>query len=713
MAGGFFPDAPLVVGVRAAFGADVTAAPSTWTFTDLTDRWDTSAELVVNDGRSEGAAEGEPCDCTITLFNNDGWLTPFDARSPYWPYVTEGTPFEVDLDAGYGTADLIQCYITSVTPFWPSENSRDSRVVIVAHGVTARLGRPGTPPLRSPSYRAVPLLNPVAYWPLEDGTEAVEAASGLQSGAPMVLSAGTIGFGRGAGLAGSPNVVELASAKGKLTGPVTGTTGVRWGIEWVARFPTEYNGSFTRQPITWYTDGTVAQWDFIADSDSNLITTNNVGTGLGGIATFGPLNDGKVHHFQVDAEQVGGNIEVHGYLDGSPWSLDTVAGTLGQIKSVVINPLEQDYLTDMPAVGHLAVYSTLTPPASTTAALGHVGEEAGFRVARLLTEEGIPYSLDPTQAEEMGIQRADTLLNLLRECERTELGRLTDEGYGFRWRTRRTMWNQTVGLTVDASGGELSGPFTPRVDPQRVRNEIEASRPDGSKAVWRDTTHQLTRGKLADAVSVNPTPTDFIGDPVEDDMLLHHAQARVAIGTVEELRYPGISINLADAPGLIRDWQGLQLGDRINLVGLDRMQHPRGTVDQIVEGRTQVIRGRRDWRVTMRTSPAQALLVAVVEGAGDEALRLDAGPGYVLATAVSASATSLSIASPVGGPLISTSAADYPVEVELGGVPMRIRSVSGASSPQTVTVDRGIAGWDKAIAAGAVLQLRRCARWAF
>jgi hypothetical protein len=60
--------------------------------------------------------------------------------------------------------------------------------------------------------------------------------------------------------------------------------------------------------------------------------------------------------------------------------------------------------------------------------------------------------------------------------------------------------------------------------------------------------------------------------------------------------------------------------------------------------------------------------------------------GSALAAPASLGATSLSVATTVG-PLWTTTADDYPLQLSVGGIEVRATACSGASSPQTMTVD--------------------------
>ncbi|MET8278286.1 hypothetical protein [Micromonospora sp. NPDC005174] len=91
-----WPDETLPLEVEAAFGADVTADPGTWTWTDLSDRL-TSTAIALRAGASSADGRVSPGSCTVTLRNSDGALTPLHPMSPYWPNVELGTPLRVRL----------------------------------------------------------------------------------------------------------------------------------------------------------------------------------------------------------------------------------------------------------------------------------------------------------------------------------------------------------------------------------------------------------------------------------------------------------------------------------------------------------------------------------------------------------------------------------------------------------------------------------------
>ncbi|MGW1059361.1 hypothetical protein [Micromonospora rubida] len=116
-------DRDLPIEVEAAFGADVAAAPDTWSWTDLSARR-RAVPIRLRAGRSGGARAVSPGTCTVTLDNDDSALTPLHPISPHWPNVELGTPLRVRLRhaedgfartvaSGWGTADSGQAWSVS------------------------------------------------------------------------------------------------------------------------------------------------------------------------------------------------------------------------------------------------------------------------------------------------------------------------------------------------------------------------------------------------------------------------------------------------------------------------------------------------------------------------------------------------------------------------------------------------------------------------
>lgn len=85
--------------VEFAFGADLTAAPSSWTWTDVSDRLMRQG-VSIRSGRSDETSQTNPRSMSLTLKNKDGWLTPRNPSSQWYPNVRRNTPMRYSVRAG-------------------------------------------------------------------------------------------------------------------------------------------------------------------------------------------------------------------------------------------------------------------------------------------------------------------------------------------------------------------------------------------------------------------------------------------------------------------------------------------------------------------------------------------------------------------------------------------------------------------------------------
>ncbi|MER7833472.1 hypothetical protein [Streptomyces sp. NPDC095602] len=94
-----FPQDTVPVRVECAFGADLTADPSTWTWTDLSSRIH-SQTISISQGAQNEGSEATPASCSLQLDNSDGHLTPDHPLSPYWPDIDIGVPCRLTVRGG-------------------------------------------------------------------------------------------------------------------------------------------------------------------------------------------------------------------------------------------------------------------------------------------------------------------------------------------------------------------------------------------------------------------------------------------------------------------------------------------------------------------------------------------------------------------------------------------------------------------------------------
>jgi hypothetical protein len=579
--------------------------------------------------------------------------------------------------------------VSSWPPRW-DVSGQDVYVPVEASGILRRLGQ-GTKALASTLRRRIPAVGaPVAYWPLEEGSNAVQGYSPLPGVAPLL----TTGFQYAAddslfGSSALPKIDAAAIMQGTV--PTHTATG-QWHVAYMYYLPAEPASRTLLLEFT--TTGTAKRITFT--SEPGLIEM--IGYNAAGVSVFTTSIVPSGFHGQwnglgLTAAETGGNVRYEinwdivdgaGFVGGT-----TIAGTAGTVTSIntTFGPLAADM-----RIGHLGVFASSSTAVYRFGDNGWRGEEAGDRLLRLGAEEGVPitpgYSLTA-----MGAQRPNALLPLLNECADADLGVLHEdrEQLGLVYRPRISLYNQPVVLTLDyAVDGQVAPPLEPVDDDQRIRNDRTVTRVDGSSARVVDETGPL---------SILPPPN---GVGVYDDSrtlnVRYDSQPEniaawlLHMGTWDEARYPTVHIDLAAAPGLIPDVLALDIGDRIQIINPPTWLPP-GPIDLIVEGYTEVIGHPNSWDVILNCSPAGPWTVGVAGSA-----RADTS-GSVLGTAASSSATTLvvhTVQTDVGTlPLWTQDPAEFPVDLRVGG---EVVTATAATSLAADDFGRTVAagGWGTA-----------------
>ena len=646
--------------IEAALGADLTANPATWVWTDIT-RYVRGA-ITVTRGRPD-RANGQPTQFGFRLANNDYRFTPGHPLSTNFGQWGLGTPVRAKLNPGTGLVVRGQGYVDTLVPTWPSGNSDQAEVIVNVSGALRRLSQGAV--LRSPLYQSTTAAAPTCYWPLEDGAGAA-AAVGTTS---TLLVSGSLSFGSTL-ITGASSAVDL-SGGGRLSGPIVGSfSATGWQVE----FSGCYQSSTPGAPATLL----------------SIFTTTYTG-GLG-VVMSQDMWDGRPHHVSVWLAQSGSDVIASSYHDGVLFSTTTFTSlTLGIPTILTVNVYS---LTDgtVPDVGHVAFYSTFSNPAArAAAAIAYLGEVASARVSRLCAESTVAVTVTGTSSVTMGEQPLATLVDLLRECEDADQGVLRDGlSAGIDYLAGPARSNPTVALALDAARRQVKLPFGPIEDDSRIRNDVTASRSGGTSARYVDSDPRHTKstvkaGVYDDHLTVN-VPTD--------QALFEQASWRVRLGTFEEMRVPTTSINLLDTPELIASWLACDLGSRYTGTNLP-VQYPPGGIDQVLEYYVEVFEAIA-WMVDLTGSPARLWRAYIFDDAVNPFI-FDSDDS-TLSVGVSATATTLSIASVAA--LWSTGGGDYPLDIGIAGEQITVTAMVGGASPQTATVIRAVNGVSKAHLAG-------------
>lgn len=574
-----FPDSDMPITVEAAFGADLTAAPGTWSYTDISDRL-LDRPITKRFGRSPGAKTTDAGAVAFTLDNNDAALTPLNPLSDYWPDVVLGLPIRITVNPTGTPTVWWSGYADSWQPdFTPTTEGEPSAVIrVTASGILRRLTQ-GAKPLRPALHRAIVGDGPAQFWALTDGTDATQAASSIAGGVPLLPFLAP-SFGEVDGPAGAPGpLCDLVAGGFNASFPTV--TGAGYTLELIAKLSTAASATQLMYRARF------------ADSVNTLSDD----------PTIIP-NDGQWHHYLIAESQVGADVYRERWLDGVlNFDFTFTTTTLLHPNGLAIN-------TEPTALGPLQIgYVAIHPHANVDAADRYqamrawVGEMAHDRFARLCAEAGIPYTVTGSWSQPMGPQSEDTLPANLAACETADVAVLgEDDDFGLHFICHQARLNRDVDLTIDlatyrTTEGTSDQVLRPTFDDQVYRNEWVVDRPDGSEVV------AAVSGLLPyeDSVSAN-----LAGD----EQLAHAASFRLARDSIVALRHPGTPVDLAANPTMIDAWLGVRAGlGRIVRTGLPSA-HFAGDVDEMVDGGSETLT-RRSWAVAYNGSPSAPYLVGV------------------------------------------------------------------------------------------------------
>ncbi len=683
--------------VEIAWGANLLADPDTWSWTDITGDvfYGGGRRVSISLGRADEASAAQPATCAMTLDNTAG-LYSLGPQSANWPHVRRNTPVRVRVDPGTGAIVLCLGFADGFTPRW-GVAGRNAAVELTASGALRRLIQGGAPLQSSFRRSSLALPSMVAYWPCEDGADATSIASGIASGSPMGFYGAGPEFATSDAFACSDELPRLDGSA--WLGPVTtytdtGHTQVRALISFPAAGSPDSSVLFRV-----HTTGTSDLWELRYKTGSSPTGSLNIrGWGAGVVLIDQTVTfevDGARGQYGIQLAQNGSDVDysidelVVGDTGSTGFSATLAGRTVGVVYQVEVNT---DGVHEDLVLGHLTVQNAITDEDVQIAALNaHTGEVPADRITRLCTENHLSATimgnsiLGDVATTACGYQRVDTLVSLLRAAEVVEQGVLHDgAGNGFTLVTRRRHENQDPFLTLDVAEGDLAGDLHPVDDDQRNVNQAVATRTNASSYTYTDTD-----GPLGTAV-IGTYATSVTVSNDSDGEIAHYASWVVHLGTVEGYRYPELDLDLTHSPHLIRQWLTAILGGRIDVVGIESVldQHPAGTISLALAGYSQEIDQHR-WLVSANCSPYAPWLIGVwAQDTADTnplVLRFDTD-GSTLVEAVEVGATSLTVATPTG-PVWTTNADDFPLEVDLDGIEVAVTTITGAGSPQTFTVD--------------------------
>ncbi|WP_424891782.1 hypothetical protein [Streptomyces sp. XH2] len=678
-----------------------------------------SEKISITRGQGDEAGSTERSVCRFQLNNRDGRFSPRNPMSPYYGQLGRNTPLRVHVPDPSTGGKLYRFW--GEISNWPTKwdiSGSDVWVEVDAAGILRRLAQ-GAAPTHSVLYNAI--TDPgfgslLAYWPCEDISDSISIASALTNGSTMTISGNpTLSYYNDFGSSDLLPDMTDATFSGGVQGYLTTSPAQ---CRFVLSIPPD--GLTTGKVICalLMKSSAVATWELVYGTGGTLTLRVLDSAGVtvsGGVSAFGDVR-GKRLRVSIELQQNGADISCAvRYLEVTSTDAISATGTvtgktMARITDIQMAPAPVsggvsrglDYST----LGHVTLQNAITPITDLGERLDPSGETAGARIQRICAEEGIPFDGlgNLSDTVRMGPQAKKKPVELITEATEADLGVLSENlaVFGLGYRARTDLYNQDPALTLSYAANQLAENFTPVDDDQFTHNDVTITRQDGG------TAHSaLTTGPMGTADP--PTGIGVYGESLTlnveaDTTLADQASWRLHMGTVDEARFPQVSVNLAHStftadPALKTAVLRLRQGDRVVVTDPPAWLPP-DDISLIVLGLSETI-DHFEHRITLNCAPASPYEVGVLDSVDHG--RLDTA-GAELDAAVDSSSTSITVAT-TSGPAWTTDSADMPFDVRVGGEVMRVTAVSGGSSPQTFTVTRSVNGIVKSHAAGTDLSL--------
>jgi hypothetical protein len=681
---------------------------------------DNSGDIKISYGTqgTEGG-QSERGSAALQLRNTDGRFSPRNPSGAYYGKIGRNTPIRISVPDGLGGKSYrLWGEVAEWAPGWDTSGT-DVWTDITAVGILQRLGQ-GPASDRSTIYDAITAPTTtalVAYWPMEDPVDSTEFASAMLNGSPMTWTgtptlAAYEGFGASDPL---PTITGSALYGGVTKYDVTSVT------QYQARFLLAVPASgFSNLDVIFRLQ--VAE---VAAGASFLDYFDvHYNAPPGGVGSYGGtgtltllLRDGDEANFgstpsttmDVRGRQLRVSLEnsISGttitstlrLLDINTGETDTAQLTvtstsLSRVVSMELGPttLADSAGVAYAAVGHLSLQNAITPITDISRAIQPNGEAAGRRIQRICAEEGIPFDwvgdLDTTVA--LGPQPRLNPISVIQEAVLADGGFLYENKkvLGLGYRTRASLHNQDPALVLSYTSFHLAEIPVPLEDDRFIQNKITIT-VNGVSATYEETEGTLSTAIPPSGVGIYGTDLELNLATSARNTLLDHAAWRVHLGTVDEARFPQISVNLAHpsiTPDMRRAILGLRIGDRIQVQNPPSWLPP-DTIDQMILGLEESIT-HFEHRLTFLCSPASPY--SSIGFVDNTASRIDTDGSEVVVAATS-SATSLVVAPKAGKTTLwTTSASEFPFDVRVGGEVVRVTNVSDwMSDTFTRTVSNG------------------------
>lgn len=628
----------------------------------------------------------------------DGASSFADAQGNTWTRAAFPDTNITDLDIRF-TGEMLS---------WPNRwdtSGQDIWVDAKAKGILRRLDA-GQTTLKSALTRQVPSYGPIAYWPMEDGTEATQFASPIAGVRPLKQTGMTLSSDN---TLGGSEALPVVPSGATLQGSVpAGPNALGWHVEFVYKLDTLPVSASTLLRVT--TTGSARYWyiRILSPDVINLFVTEGDGTSLLNInlASFPDLgNHWNRVVLRAEADLLNIDYTVTLTNIGEDTSATTFTGTIliataGRVTGVSSPLPTYGTGTEGMSLGHISVWDTSAENnAYSNADDGWRGELAGVRVDRLSSEEGIEPVIHgwTSETEAMGPQGPSTFLNLLRDAADADEGMLIEarESFKVKFVGLASLTNQQPTVTITYPDDIQPG-LMPEPDDLNVENDVTVSRRSGSFARERVTDGPLSVN--APPNGVNPYEATYELDLYLDSQCDDHAGWKAHLGTWDEERYSDVPVWVSATPSLSGTLSLLDVGTvlRITNEQNEDAKLPPGDIDLLIKGYTEFLNQKR-WEFAFNGVPYGPYRVGVIDGEAPNSVHLDTSGSY-LQDAVTDTATAMIVYAHTGSSW-TRDTTDMPLDAKVGGEVVTATNIDGLAEDDFSTA--GASSWGTADVGGA------------
>lgn len=440
-------------------------------------------------------------------------------------------------------------------PAWPPQRDttgRDSTMTLEASGILRRLSQ-GSPPTLSALQRFILSNDPFSYWPMDDKAGATTARNAADHTKPLTVENVTPDWSSRApaawletGVKHTRTITSALAAGTRFVGNISMPINVTgWAVDIV--FTATAGSSSLADDFQIGTDfaGIANEWQLSVGGGEIAVGTP---WSAGALTSLSGQFDDSMHHVRLWPRQAAGNVTWNVYLDG----VSVLSGTeLGRTMTPISREITLGAFTVLNGgtltTSHMVVWLGDPPSISDTmdAVRGYDQEPAGERLQRLVEGEGIRFfpAGNMTDTQLMGPQPMSTLLGAVQECVDADCGVLfeprADLGLGYRPVRATYNADPTVTLTWD----QLRTVPTCTDDDLNTRNKVTVSHSDEGSFTAAQFGGPLN--VAAPPEGVGEYGTEVTVNAASDHQLPDLAGWLLRLGTVDEPRYPAITVELA------------------------------------------------------------------------------------------------------------------------------------------------------------------------